>query len=87
MKPTTNTAPETPAVTETPPTGETPAQGIALKKLCQELKMDPKKARRLLRRAWRKEGQTELSHNIRERWAGDDAFIAKMRAILAPTKH
>ena len=72
------------------PNTETPAaeapSGV-LKKLCQELKMDPKKARRLLRKAWRKEGQTEVTHNIRERWAGNDAYMAKLRAILAPTKH
>lgn len=86
MKPQKNEAAAEAAV----PTIETPATEAptgVLKKLCQELKMDPKKARRLLRKAWRKEGQTEVTHNIRERWAGDDAYMAKLRAILAPTKH
>lgn len=69
----------TPVNAET--TSETP-----LKKLCAELNMDPKKARRLLRKAWRKEG-TDISHTIRERWAGDEAFLSKMRSVLAPTKH
>jgi hypothetical protein len=80
--PAANTASEKPSAPETTETvNETP-----LKKLCAELNMDPKKARRLLRRAWRKEG-SDISHTVRERWAGDQEFITKMRAVLAPTKH
>lgn len=67
-----------------PNSSETLADATPLKKLCAELKMDPKKARRILRRHWRAEG-SDLSHTIRERWAGDASFIDKLRKILQPT--
>ena len=81
-----NTAAQ-PAKTETPASTEpTAASETPLKKICQELGMDPKKARRLLRRHWRSEN-SQLKHNIRERWSGDDKYVAEIKAILAPTKH
>lgn len=51
-----------------------------LKKICADLGIDPKAARRKLRKAWRQTDST-VKHVKRERWTGD--FI---RSILAPTQ-
>jgi hypothetical protein len=51
-----------------------------LKRICGELGIEPKAARRKLRKYWRSENST-IVHNIRDRWTGDE-----LRAILAPTK-
>jgi hypothetical protein len=69
------------AQTEAPATNETP-----LKRICQELKIDPKTARRKLRAYWRKQ-DSDLAHTLRNRWSGDESYAAQIRAILAPAKH
>jgi hypothetical protein len=51
---------------------------VVLKTICAELKLDPKLARRKLRKAWRAEN-SGISHNLRDRWTGE--FI---RSVLAP---
>lgn len=58
--------------------GNETAQPVVLKTICKELKLDPKLARRKLRKAWRAENST-VQHKFRERWTGE-----YIRSILAP---
>lgn len=53
-----------------------------LKKICGELNITPKAARRKLRKAWRQKNQTSVTHTLKARW--DDAD--QIRQVLAPTK-
>jgi hypothetical protein len=79
----TQTATATPVATAEAPveSNETP-----LKRICQELKIDPKTARRKLRAYWRKQ-DSDLAHTLRNRWSGDEAYAKQIRAILSPAKH
>ena len=69
-------------VTESVPTTKQAVNGneIPLKRICAELGLDPKAARRKLRKVWRTKDST-LAHVLRDRWTGPE-----LRAILAPTQ-
>lgn len=80
---------ETAENTNVAATAEIPAEesGIPLKRLCQEAKLDPKAARRILRAAWRAEDST-LNHEIRRRWTWDEGSseLAEVRVLLGLDK-
>lgn len=70
-------------------TAEIPAEetGVPLKRLCQEAKLDPKAARRVLRKAWRAEDST-IDHEIRRRWSWDEGSdeLRQVRVLLGLDK-
>lgn len=56
------------------------AERVALKTICSQMKIDPKAARRKLRKA-------ELSfHGERERWTFTEAQAAKVKEVLKSSK-
>lgn len=57
---------------------ETQEKPVVLKAICKELGLDPKLARRKLRKAWRANPEN-VSHSLRDRWTGD-----YIRSILKP---
>jgi hypothetical protein len=77
---TTSTAPAAAPKKAPRKTGAPRAEKTALKSLCSQLKIEPKAARRKLRKAgfsW---------HGSRERWVMTAAQLEKVREILKPTK-
>ena len=80
---------ETAENTNVAATAEIPAEetGIPLKRLCQEAKLDPKAARRVLRKAWRTEDST-INHEIRRRWSWDEGSdeLRQVRVLLGLDK-
>ena len=71
---------------ETPVVPSVPAKvgtvNETLKKICGELGITPKAARRKLRKAWRQKDQTTVVHTLKSRWTDAD----QIRLVLAPTK-
>ena len=63
----------------------TTAEGrIPLKKICQELGLDPKRSRVKLRRAWRKTDEKNVAfHSKGGRWDLTKREAAEVRAILS----
>lgn len=62
-----------------------PAGTIPLKKICQELGVDPKASRVKLRRVWRREDSPGVQfHSKGARWDLTPAQAKEVRAILAP---
>lgn len=81
---------ETAENTNVAATAEIPADetsGVPLKRLCQEAKLDPKAARRVLRKAWRAEDST-IDHEIRRRWNWDEGSdeLRQVRVLLGLDK-
>ena len=66
---------------------ENETSGVPLKRLCQEAKLDPKAARRVLRKAWRAEDST-IDHEIRRRWSWDEGSdeLRQVRVLLGLDK-
>lgn len=57
---------------------------IALKTICADLDIEPKRARVKLRRAWRKDGEENVAfHSKGARWDLSAAEAKEVRAILA----
>lgn len=80
METTTNEAPATTGKTAPRKTGKTRGEKVALKSICSQLRIEPKKARRILRKA-------DLSfHTLKDRWMLTEAQAEKVRNILRPPK-
>jgi hypothetical protein len=62
---------------------EAPQQGIVLKAICAELKLDPKTARRVLRKRMRSDVPAIAKfHAIGNRWVQDAKAASLVRATL-----
>lgn len=77
---------KTPAKAAAAKTEPTPSQkkgGTVLKAICAELKIDPKTARRVLRKRMRSD-KPEIAkfHTIKTRWVQDAKGAATIRATL-----
>lgn len=62
----------------------TDAGRIPLKKICQDLGLDPKRSRVRLRRAWRRDGEGNVEfHSKGARWDLTPKEAKEVRAILS----